>query len=107
MLRKAQFANASENNDKNVHETRALPSRLTDWRLAENGETFAYAGDEVDLSVWDTNLAFSSPQTHPPASSGPTKKRKRNEDLLPGEIWRARNVWVMIPVIKFFAFSKS
>lgn len=91
MLRKAEFANASETSDINVYETGTLPSRLTDWKLAEDGESFAYAGDEVDLSVWDTNLAFST-KTSAPAASGPTKKRKRNEELLLGEIWRARNV---------------
>lgn len=95
MLRRTQFATAAENI---VHQTRVLPSRLTDWRLAEDGKTFAYAGDEVDLSVWDTDLAFST-QTSAPATAAPTKKRKRNEDLFPGEIWRARNVLAFIPVI--------
>jgi ribosome biogenesis protein NSA1 len=70
----------------------SLPSRLCDWKISANRETFAYGGDEVDLSVWNSELAFKS---HPTESSQPsrlTKKRKRNDDLFPAEIWRARNV---------------
>ena len=69
-----------------------LPSRLYDWKISANWETFAYGGDEVDLSVWTTELAFKSHSTESPQPSGLTKKRKRNDDLFPAEIWRARNV---------------
>ena len=67
-----------------------LPSRLTDWKLNESGSHFVYGGDEVDISVWDTSLAFQTPETSE-AQSASSKKRKRNE-LFPGEVWRAKNV---------------
>ena len=67
--------------------------RLAEWRLASNEETFAYAGDEVELSVWDTERAFSGETKKPEGDGEPqAKKRKRNEQLLPGEVWRAKNV---------------
>lgn len=68
--------------------------RLTSWRLAPNGGThFAYGGDEVELSLWDTERALA-PDPAPAGSSRPeSKKRKRPKaDLLPAETWRARNV---------------
>jgi ribosome biogenesis protein NSA1 len=101
MLRKTQFVNASENDAKTVYETRVLPSRLTDWKLAQDGETFVYAGDEVDLSVWNTDLAFIGTKKSYPDDSHPSKKRKRNEDLFHGEIWRAHNVWAIVSFIGF------
>jgi len=70
----------------------SLPSRLCDLKFSENWETLAYGGDEVDLSVWNTELTFKSHPTESSQSSGSTKKRKRNDDLFPAEIWRARNV---------------
>ena len=70
----------------------SLPSRLCDWKISANWETFAYGGDEVDLSVWDTELAFKSRPNESSQPSVLTKKRKRNDDLFPAEIWRARNV---------------
>ena len=71
----------------------ALPARLCDWKLASDGDAFAYGGDEVEVSLWDTERAFAAPpivvsEPAPPAG----KKRKRNDVLLPGEIWRAKNV---------------
>ncbi|KDQ61054.1 hypothetical protein JAAARDRAFT_152067 [Jaapia argillacea MUCL 33604] len=76
------------------HETASLPTRLCDWRLSADGKSFAYGGDEVELSVWDTEKAFVAPSisTSPPPSSASSKKRKRGDELLPGEIWRAKNV---------------
>ncbi|KAL1675678.1 hypothetical protein EV122DRAFT_217944 [Schizophyllum commune] len=71
----------------------ALPARLCDWKLASNGDAFAYGGDEVEVSLWDTEKAFAAPPvvvSEPAPSAG--KKRKRNDVLLPGEIWRAKNV---------------
>jgi len=65
----------------------SLPTRLEDWRMSPDQDTFAYGGEEVDLSVWDTEKAFSAE----PQGGVVPKKRKRNELLL-GEIWRARNV---------------
>lgn len=92
MLRKSVF-NVGEKKDSKILESHCgtLPSRLYDWRLSEDMRSFAYGGDEVDLSVWNTELAFGG-QTIPAPTLSPSKKRKRNDDLFPGEIWRARNV---------------
>ncbi|KAK0459674.1 uncharacterized protein EV420DRAFT_1537129 [Desarmillaria tabescens] len=65
-----------------------LPTRLHSWKLAVDQETFAYGGDEVDLSLWNTEQALQQLSTADVTS----KKRKRNVDLFPGEIWRAKNV---------------
>ncbi|KAH8117551.1 hypothetical protein DFH11DRAFT_1541795 [Phellopilus nigrolimitatus] len=76
----------------------SLPMRLCAWRLSSDGASFAYGGNEVDLSVWDTERAFqsernlSSNPAEPNAKSAESKKRKRDNDLLPGEIWRAKNL---------------
>ncbi|KAJ3883404.1 hypothetical protein F5051DRAFT_363510 [Lentinula edodes] len=72
--------------------TTSLPTRLCDWRLSENQNTFAYGGDEVDLSVWDTERAFQNRVEDLTSSTAAAKKRKRNDTLFPGEIWRAKNV---------------
>ncbi|KAF9264728.1 hypothetical protein L218DRAFT_925228 [Marasmius fiardii PR-910] len=73
------------------HSTSAshLPTRLHDWRLSPSTQNFAYGGDQVDLSIWDVERAFSTP-VQPPTS---TKKRKRSQiQLFPAETWRAKNV---------------
>ncbi|KAI0374780.1 hypothetical protein BV20DRAFT_986622 [Pilatotrama ljubarskyi] len=70
-----------------------LPMRLCEWRLSKDEKSFAYGGDEVELSLWDTERAFSQPKEAPPQSPSPeSKKRKRGDQLLPGELWRAKNV---------------
>ena len=66
--------------------------RLADWGLSSSGHTFAYAGDEVELSVWDSERAFAPRESQPTSAGEGKKKRKRGEELLPGETWRARNV---------------
>ena len=77
--------------DSPVSHLATLPMRLCDWQLSENGNTFVYGGDEVELSMWDAERAFVS---EPPRDSATaeTKKRKRGNDLLPAEVWRAKNV---------------
>lgn len=65
----------------------ALPMRLCDWRLSPNADGFAYGGEEVDLSVWDAERAFATS-----VQGAQEKKRKRGDTLLPGELWRAKNV---------------
>ncbi|KAH8106709.1 hypothetical protein BXZ70DRAFT_242916 [Cristinia sonorae] len=75
----------------------AAPMRLTEWRLSSNGQTFSYAGDEVEVSVWNTERAFAEASTaSKTATSVPAedtqKKRKRPDATLPGEIWRAKNL---------------
>jgi ribosome biogenesis protein NSA1 len=79
----------------------SLPTRLHDWRLSSNQETFAYGGEEVDLSVWNTETAFL-PR---PGVEGPiSRKRKRNDALMPGEIWRAKNVFLLPKCISFVGY---
>ncbi|KAH9901282.1 hypothetical protein C8Q73DRAFT_662670 [Cubamyces lactineus] len=71
-----------------------LPMRLCEWRLSKDASTFAYGGDEVELSLWDTEAAFltsSVPKPSTSTESSESKKRKRGDELLPGEIWRAKN----------------
>lgn len=91
-----RLTNLGEEDGLPTHKLAALPSRLADWRLGCNEETFAYGGDEVDLSVWNTERAFQAPAPSEDASPTPpnnTKKRKRaNDALFPGEVWRAKNV---------------
>lgn len=64
--------------------TSVLPTRLCAWRLDSGQKTFAYGGDEVDVSVWDTERAFQSPV--------PDSKKRKRTDLFPAEVWRAKNV---------------
>jgi ribosome biogenesis protein NSA1 len=70
-------------------QTAVLPMRLCEWRTAPDGKTFSYGGDEVELSVWDLEAAFAPKQPVPQPEG--TKKRRRGNDLLPGELWRAKN----------------
>ncbi|KAF8559531.1 hypothetical protein OG21DRAFT_1502774, partial [Imleria badia] len=77
--------------DGPTHTLSALPSRLVDWRLGPDQETFAYGGDEVEVSVWNTERAFE-PLPDSSATFTSSKKRKRAENLFPGEVWRAKNV---------------
>lgn len=84
-----------ENEDESAAARLAsLPMRLSDWRLSANEETFAYGGDEVELSVWNTEAAFTPRSEDLASSNAASKKRKRNDDLFPGEIWRAKNVGI-------------
>jgi len=41
------------------HILASLPTRLSDWRISSNQETFSCGGDEVELSVWNTEQAFA------------------------------------------------
>lgn len=66
--------------------------RLAEWRLSSNEESFVYAGDEVELSMWNTETAFSVKMQDTTDPDTTTKKRKRGDQLLPGETWRAKNV---------------
>ena len=75
-----------------THTLGALPSRLKDWRLGPDQETFAYGGDEVEVSVWNTERAFGSRPELESSVTSSNKKRKRTETLFPGEVWRAKNV---------------
>jgi len=88
-LRRAKPTPESE---EPVSDVASLPMRLCEWRLASNEEAFAYAGDEVELSIWNTEKTFSKESTEAASISDSSKKRKRNDELLPGEIWRAKNL---------------
>lgn len=75
------------------HKLAALPSRLCDWRLSSNCQTFAYGGDEVEVSLWDTERAFAPPsESSAKGAPANSKKRKQSDTLFPGEVWRAKNV---------------
>ncbi|KAH9934804.1 uncharacterized protein B0H18DRAFT_1082581 [Fomitopsis serialis] len=51
-------------------QTSVLPMRLCEWRLSPDSRTFAYGGDEVELSVWDTETRPQHlPHIPPPSSS--------------------------------------
>ena len=66
--------------------------RLSEWRLSNDGCSFAYGGEEVETSVWDTEKAFAPKEPSPESHAVEIKKRKRGDQLLPGEVWRAKNV---------------
>ncbi|KIL69706.1 hypothetical protein M378DRAFT_184111 [Amanita muscaria Koide BX008] len=68
-----------------------LPIRLRDWKLSDDATKFIYGGDEVDVSLWDTELAFQAVEPKKREGGLLGKKRTRN-DLFPGELWRAKNV---------------
>jgi hypothetical protein len=88
-LRRATFS--TESSSPTQEDKASLPTRLRDWRLSSDSQNFTYGGEEVEVSVWNTEQAFQPPpQLETPASTG--KKRKRSEALFPGEIWRAKNV---------------
>ncbi|KAJ7709956.1 hypothetical protein B0H17DRAFT_905223, partial [Mycena rosella] len=80
-----RLASTSEENKQQT--LGSLPTRLCDWRLANDQATFAYGGNEVELSLWDTERAFA-PE---PVSDSAGVKRKRDA-LFAGEIWRAKNI---------------
>lgn len=88
-LRRAAFS--LESSSVIQEDKGSLPTRLRDWRLSEDGKNLTYGGEEVEVSVWDTEQAFQAP---PPTEAAATagKKRRRADALFPGEIWRAKNV---------------
>lgn len=71
------------------HSMTVLPTRLCCWQLSPDNKSFAYGGEEVEVSLWDTERAFSHPIR---PTTGASQKRKREGDLLPAETWRAKNV---------------
>jgi len=80
-----------DESDENT--TAALPVRLRNLKMSGSGENFAYGGDEVDLSVWNTERALSGPSvSSSPDTAAGQKRKKSKPTLLYGEIWRAKNV---------------
>lgn len=78
--------------------TANLPSNLLCLASSSKGNsTFAVAGKEVDVSVFDVERTFGQSAANGAQgvdvemASGKSVKRKK-EALLPGETWRARNV---------------
>ena len=71
------------------HDLAVLPMRLCGWRLSSDNRSFVYGGEEVEISLWDTERTFGQEVKQTP---GHTQKRKRGGDLLPAETWRAKNV---------------
>ncbi|KAF9500916.1 WD40 repeat-like protein [Pleurotus eryngii] len=90
-LRRISLPEASSADPTPTHQLAALPSNLHAWRMSPDSETFAYGGDEVDLSIWNVEQAFAG-RSNFKSDNATSKKRKRNAELLPGEIWRANNV---------------
>ncbi|KZT26250.1 hypothetical protein NEOLEDRAFT_1132280 [Neolentinus lepideus HHB14362 ss-1] len=83
---------ADDDNLSLQHAIAALPMRICDWHLAADEKSFIYGGEEVEVSVWDTERAFASELPSVELVSQTSKKRKRSGNLLPGETWRAKNV---------------
>ncbi|KZS99282.1 hypothetical protein SISNIDRAFT_546080 [Sistotremastrum niveocremeum HHB9708] len=85
---------------KNIGETEetipsqvtSIPTRLCDFRLSPSGNSFAYGGEEVDLSVWDVDTAFTARGSPAETTVAGQKRKSKSSDLLPGELWRAKNV---------------
>ncbi|KAI5122941.1 hypothetical protein M0805_006823 [Coniferiporia weirii] len=81
-----------------TYQKATLPMPLRAWQLSADAASFAYGGDEVDLSVWNTERALQAKggsipgRTSEDTGSMESKKRKRGTDLLPGEVWRAKNL---------------
>ncbi|KAG8884302.1 hypothetical protein FRB97_004566 [Tulasnella sp. 331] len=74
-----------------------LPTRLKAFQLSPiDQRQFAYGGDEVELSLWDVERAFTKGGTRSEREgAGKTKvlkKGRKKEKLFAGEIWRSRNV---------------
>ena len=61
--------------------------RLKDWQLSPTFDTFAYGGEEVDLSLWSVELAFSRQK-----ASDTRHTKQKGSKLFPAEVWRAKNV---------------
>ena len=72
--------------------------RLRDLKMSSSGENFAYGGDEVDLSVWNTERALSGPSVPSLSDTahGGQKRKKSKPMLLNGEVWRAKNVSIVL-----------
>lgn len=71
------------------HSLAVLPMRLRCWRLSSDAKSFAYGGEEVEISLWDTQRTFNDQIK---STQGTSQKRKRGDELLPAETWRAKNV---------------
>lgn len=66
-----------------------VPMGIRHFKAAPSGAQFAYAGQEVNLSIWDAERAFSTTQD---TESDKGSKKRGREGLFPAEMWRAKNV---------------
>ncbi|KAF8590577.1 hypothetical protein K439DRAFT_1644695 [Ramaria rubella] len=74
-------------------QTTTLPTRLCDWILSDDSGSFAYGGEEVEVSLWDLSRAFNTSRRLLPNIAMGKRRRKENKSaLIDGEIWRAKNV---------------
>jgi ribosome biogenesis protein NSA1 len=86
-------ANVDAEDDAGNPHTTFIPNRLCEWVLSEDSQSFAYGGDEVEVSVWDTSRALNPSRRLLPSSAVGTKRKKgKTSELFDGEIWRAQNV---------------
>lgn len=69
----------------------SVPMGIRHFKASNSGNYFAYAGKEVNLSVWNTEQAFSS-QSSGTKAKDEGKRARSGEQLFKGEIWRAKNV---------------
>jgi ribosome biogenesis protein NSA1 len=89
---KARFTTLNSNDGDLTSHSCNLPINLRHCKASSSGTQFAYAGTEVNLSIWDTEVAFrSASPSSPPAPTG-GKRTRKSDQLFPGEIWRAKNV---------------
>ncbi|KAK7467089.1 hypothetical protein VKT23_004149 [Stygiomarasmius scandens] len=85
-IRRTRAEDTTESTE--IADTTLVPTGLLDWKLSPTCRTFAYGGDEVDLSVWDVEKALQSSSEEYTSST----KRKRSKDtLFSAEQWRAKN----------------
>ena len=61
--------------------------------MSDDYQSFAYGGDEVEVSVWDTSRALDPSRPLVPIPVVGTKRKKGHKfENFDGEIWRAQNV---------------
>lgn len=91
-VRFTPFTTPGETEESAPSQVASVPTRLCDFRLSPSGSSFSYGGEEVDLSVWDVEAAFSARSTPSDSAAAGQKRKNKATDLLPGETWRAKNV---------------
>lgn len=93
--------------DPSPSQTLRLPANLTSLLPSASATHFAYAGKEVDVSLWDIEAGFAGKGAEALEVEGGKKrklgggKKADKEKLMEGEVWRARNVRVLLFVFPF------
>lgn len=88
----ADPSNDAGDNCKTDTHTCNVPMGIRHFKATHSGAQFAYAGKEVNLSLWNTELAFASGKQSAKEHIVKASKKRGRESLFPGEIWRAKNV---------------